>query len=206
MILMFLFTNKEKDFLSKYNVIFHEQSDGLHIYLENNSLKNELIIVSDNDFDCKFEIVYKLMNYLNNEKQLHTTFSNILNLLKQIDSQYLKIVDDVIKDELKIQFPRYQNFTDFVNFIFEMYVKIIHLFVNRGLKQIKVKNKQDELDYQKNYTYIKSYFDFHLTKQLILESNIDVDMNGMTLTKFKIDKENKLNKSINDTVKQANKQ
>lgn len=203
---MFLFTNKEKDFLSKYNVIFHEQSDGLHIYLENNSLKNELIIVSDNDFDCKFEIVYKLMNYLNNEKQLHTTFSNILNLLKQIDSQYLKIVDDVIKDELKIQFPRYQNFTDFVNFIFEMYVKIIHLFVNRGLKQIKVKNKQDELDYQKNYTYIKSYFDFHLTKQLILESNIDVDMNGMTLTKFKIDKENKLNKSINDTVKQANKQ
>ena len=134
MILMFLFTNKEKDFLSKYNVIFHEQSDGLHIYLENNSLKNELIIVSDNDFDCKFEIVYKLMNYLNNEKQLHTTFSNILNLLKQIDSQYLKIVDDVIKDELKIQFPRYQNFTDFVNFIFEMYVKIIHLFVNRGLK------------------------------------------------------------------------
>lgn len=37
MILMFLFTNKEKDFLSKYNFIFHEQSDGLHIYLENNN-------------------------------------------------------------------------------------------------------------------------------------------------------------------------
>lgn len=74
MILMFLFTNKEKDFLSKYNVIFHEQYDGLHIYLENNNVKNELIIISDNDFDCKFEIVYKLMNYLNNEKQLHPTF------------------------------------------------------------------------------------------------------------------------------------
>lgn len=194
---MFLFTNKEKDFLSKYNVIFHQQSDELHIYLENNNVKNELIIISDNDFDCKFEIVYKLMNYLNNEKQLHPTFSNILNLLRQIDSQYLKIVDDVIKDELKIQFPRYQNFTDFVNFIFEMYVKIVHLFVNRGLKKIKMKNNQDELDYQKNYTYIKSYFDFHLTKQLILDSNINVDMNGMTLTSFKIDKENKLNKSVN---------
>lgn len=50
---------------------------------------------------------------------------------------------------------------------------------------------------KKNYTYIKSYFDFHLTKKLILDSKIYVDMNGMTLTKFKIDKENKLNKSIN---------
>ena len=137
------------------------------------------------------------MSYLNEEKQLHSIFSNILNLLKQIDSQYLKIVDDVIKDELKIKFHRYQNFTEFVNFIFEMYVKIVHLFVNRGLKQIKIKNNQDKLDYQKNYIYIKSYFDFHLTKKLILESNIDVDMNGMTLTKFKINKENKLNKPIN---------
>ena len=120
-----------------------------------------------------------------------------MNLLKQIDSQYLKIIDDVIKDELKIKFHRYQNFTEFVNFIFEMYVKIIHLFVNRGLKQIKMKNNQYELDYQKNYIYIKSYFDFHLTKKLILESNIDVDINGIILIKFKIDKENKLNKSFN---------
>ena len=194
---MFLFTNKEKDFLSKYNVIFHQQSNGLHIYLENNNVKNELIINTNNDFDCKFKIVCDLMSYLNEEKQLHPTFFNILNLLKQIDSQYLKIVDDVIKDELKIKFHRYQNFTEFVNFIFEMYVKIVHLFVNRGLKQIKIKNNQDELDYQKNYTYIKSYFDFHLTKKLILDSKIDVDMNGMTLTSFKIDKENKLNKSVN---------
>lgn len=197
MVGMFLFTNKEKDFLSKYNVIFHQQSDGLHIFLENNNVKNELLINSNNDFDCKFKISCDLMSYLNEEKQLHSTFSNILNLLKQIDSQYLKIVDDVIKDELKIKFHRYQNFTEFVNFIFEMYVKIVHLFVNRGLKQIKIKNNQDELDYQKNYTYIKSYFDFHLTKKLILESNIDVDINGMTLIKFKIDKENKLNKSFN---------
>lgn len=194
---MFLFTNKEKDFLSKYNVIFHQQSDGLHIYLENNNVKNELLINTNNDFDCKFKIACDLMSYLNKEKQLHPTFSNILNLLKQIDSQYLKIIDDVIKDELKIKFHRYQNFTEFVNFIFEMYVKIIHLFVNRGLKQIKMKNNQYELDYQKNYIYIKSYFDFHLTKKLILESNIDVDINGMTLTSFKIDKENKLNKSVN---------
>lgn len=194
---MFLFTNKEKDFLSKYNVIFHQQSNGLHIYLENNNVKNELIINTNNDFDCKFKIVCDLMSYLNEEKQLHPTFFNILNLLKQIDSQYLKIVDDVIKDELKIKFHRYQNFTEFVNFIFEMYVKIVHLFVNRGLKQIKIKNNQDELDYQKNYTYIKSYFDFHLTKKLILDSKIDVDMNGITLTSFKIDKENKLNKSVN---------
>lgn len=194
---MFLFTNKEKDFLSKYNVIFHQQSDRLHIFLENNNVKNELLINSNNDFDCKFKIACDLMSYLNEEKQLHPTFSNILNLLKQIDSQYLKIVDDVIKDELKIKFHRYQNFTEFVNFIFEMYVKIIHLFANRGLKQIKMKNNQDELDYQKNYIYIKSYFDFHLTKKLILESNIDVDINGMTLIKFKINKENKLNKSFN---------
>ena len=104
---MFLFTNKEKDFLSKYNVIFHQQSDGLHIFLENNNVKNELLINSNNDFDCKFKIACDLMSYLNEEKQLHPTFSNILNLLKQIDSQYLKIIDDVIKDELKIKFHRY---------------------------------------------------------------------------------------------------
>lgn len=60
-----------------------------------------------------------------------------------------------------------------------------------------MKNNQYELDYQKNYIYIKSYFDFHLTKKLILESNIDVDINGIILIKFKIDKENKLNKSFN---------
>lgn len=81
-----------------------------------------------------------------------------MNLLKQIDSQYLKIVDDVIKDELKIKFHRYQNFTEFVNFIFEMYVKIVHLFVNRGLKQIKIKNNQDELDYQKKLHLYQKLF------------------------------------------------
>ena len=56
MVGMFLFTNKEKDFLSKYNVIFHQQSDGLHIFLENNNVKDELLINSNNDFDCKFKI------------------------------------------------------------------------------------------------------------------------------------------------------